>query len=69
MFIYDIMFIDPLSNVIIWYYRHAHKRPLPVFSFSKTQYYYDIFFPAWTFWAGGPAIKHHPTGILFLVIF
>ena len=43
-------------------HRHAHKKPLPVFSFSKTQYYYDIFYPAWTFWAGGPSIKHHPTG-------
>ena len=42
--------------------RHHFKSPLPVFSFSKTQHYYDIFYPAWTFWAGGPAIKHHPTG-------
>ena len=27
--------------------------PLPTFSFSKTDDYFDIFFPAWTFWAGG----------------
>ncbi|XP_058987446.1 O-glucosyltransferase rumi-like [Musca domestica] len=36
---------------------------LPVFSFSKTSDYRDIMYPAWTFWAGGPAIKLFPTGI------
>ncbi|XP_065366244.1 O-glucosyltransferase rumi homolog [Calliphora vicina] len=35
----------------------------PVFSFSKTNDYLDIMYPAWTFWAGGPAISLHPTGI------
>lgn len=35
----------------------------PVFSFSKTPDYLDIMYPAWTFWAGGPAISLHPTGI------
>ncbi|XP_017967631.1 O-glucosyltransferase rumi [Drosophila navojoa] len=35
----------------------------PVFSFSKTTEYLDIMYPAWTFWAGGPATKLHPTGI------
>ncbi|EDV94670.1 O-glucosyltransferase rumi [Drosophila grimshawi] len=35
----------------------------PVFSFSKTSEYRDIMYPAWTFWAGGPATKLHPTGI------
>lgn len=35
----------------------------PVFSFSKTSDYLDIMYPAWTFWAGGPAISLHPTGI------
>ncbi|KAI8130355.1 O-glucosyltransferase rumi [Lucilia cuprina] len=35
----------------------------PVFSFSKTVDYLDIMYPAWTFWAGGPAISLHPTGI------
>ncbi|XP_030370729.1 O-glucosyltransferase rumi isoform X2 [Scaptodrosophila lebanonensis] len=35
----------------------------PVFSFSKTKAYRDIMYPAWTFWAGGPATKLHPTGI------
>lgn len=35
----------------------------PVFSFSKTDDYYDIMYPAWSFWEGGPAIKTHPTGL------
>lgn len=35
----------------------------PVFSFSKTKEYRDIMYPAWTFWAGGPATKLHPRGI------
>ncbi|XP_034486211.1 O-glucosyltransferase rumi [Drosophila innubila] len=35
----------------------------PVLSFSKTNDYRDIMYPAWTFWAGGPATKLHPTGI------
>ncbi|XP_073820470.1 O-glucosyltransferase rumi-like [Musca autumnalis] len=39
------------------------KEALPVFSFSKTEDYRDIMYPAWTFWAGGPAIKLFPTGI------
>jgi len=36
---------------------------VPTFSFSKTKDYADIFFPAWTFWAGGPAITLHPKGL------
>ncbi|XP_075982107.1 O-glucosyltransferase rumi homolog [Anticarsia gemmatalis] len=35
----------------------------PVFSFSKTSDYYDIMYPAWSFWEGGPAISLYPTGI------
>ncbi|KAK6621257.1 hypothetical protein RUM43_011563 [Polyplax serrata] len=35
----------------------------PVFSFSKTDDYYDLMYPAWSFWEGGPAIKTHPTGL------
>lgn len=35
----------------------------PVFSFSKTSDYYDIMYPAWAFWEGGPAIELYPTGI------
>uniref|UniRef100_A0A1I8P6X6 Glycosyl transferase CAP10 domain-containing protein n=1 Tax=Stomoxys calcitrans TaxID=35570 RepID=A0A1I8P6X6_STOCA len=40
-----------------------NKNLLPIFSFSKTSDYSDIMYPAWTFWAGGPAIKLFPTGI------
>lgn len=35
----------------------------PVFSFSKTDEYNDIMYPAWAFWEGGPAISLYPTGI------
>ncbi|XP_060517910.1 O-glucosyltransferase rumi homolog [Cylas formicarius] len=35
----------------------------PVFSFSKTNEYHDIMYPAWSFWEGGPAISLYPTGI------
>ncbi|XP_060646898.1 O-glucosyltransferase rumi [Drosophila nasuta] len=47
-------------------YPQLHKswtREGPVLSFSKTSEYRDIMYPAWTFWAGGPATKLHPTGI------
>jgi len=43
--------------------RHFGIDPLPTFSFSKTPDYTDIYFPAWTFWAGGPAITLHPRGL------
>ncbi len=39
------------------------KEALPLFSFSKTDEYADIFYPAWTFWAGGPATKLYPKGL------
>lgn len=39
------------------------KQASPVFSFSKTTDYFDLMFPAWSFWEGGPAISLHPTGI------
>ncbi|XP_078093038.1 protein O-glucosyltransferase 1 [Mustelus asterias] len=36
----------------------------PVLSFSKTSEYYDIMYPAWTFWEGGPAVwPIYPTGL------
>ncbi|KAJ6635448.1 O-glucosyltransferase rumi like [Pseudolycoriella hygida] len=35
----------------------------PVFSFSKTEDYHDIMYPAWSFWEGGPAISTYPTGL------
>ncbi|XP_031830967.1 O-glucosyltransferase rumi homolog isoform X2 [Nomia melanderi] len=37
--------------------------PLPIFSFSKTAQYYDITYPAWSFWEGGPAISLYPRGL------
>lgn len=37
--------------------------PGPVFSFSKTSDYYDIMYPTWSFWEGGPAIGLYPRGI------
>ncbi|KAK3915377.1 O-glucosyltransferase rumi-like protein [Frankliniella fusca] len=40
-----------------------HNQLQPVFSFSKTHEYYDILYPAWSFWEGGPAIKLYPTGL------
>ncbi|NWW96748.1 PGLT1 glucosyltransferase, partial [Rhynochetos jubatus] len=40
------------------------KPIIPVFSFSKTSEYYDIMYPAWTFWEGGPAVwPIYPTGL------
>uniref|UniRef100_A0A0A9WEI7 O-glucosyltransferase rumi n=1 Tax=Lygus hesperus TaxID=30085 RepID=A0A0A9WEI7_LYGHE len=36
---------------------------VPVFSFSKTDDYYDIMYPTWSFWKGGPALTLYPTGI------
>ncbi|XP_044298410.1 protein O-glucosyltransferase 1 isoform X2 [Varanus komodoensis] len=40
------------------------KPKVPVFSFSKTSDYYDIKYPAWTFWEGGPAVwPIYPTGL------
>ncbi|XP_054829931.1 protein O-glucosyltransferase 1 [Eublepharis macularius] len=40
------------------------KPLVPVFSFSKTSEYYDIMYPAWTFWEGGPAVwPIYPTGL------
>ncbi|XP_028967611.1 O-glucosyltransferase rumi homolog [Galendromus occidentalis] len=40
------------------------REKLPVFSFSKVpKNYYDILYPAWTFWEGGPAISIYPRGI------
>lgn len=40
-----------------------HNQLQPVFSFSKTAEYYDILYPAWSFWEGGPAIKLYPQGL------
>ncbi|XP_059621638.1 O-glucosyltransferase rumi homolog [Phlebotomus argentipes] len=39
------------------------NQPAPVLSFSKTDEYADIMYPAWGFWEGGPAISLYPTGL------
>lgn len=33
------------------------------FNNFQTKDYYDIMYPAWSFWEGGPAISLYPTGI------
>lgn len=45
--------------------RWNKMNPLPVFSFSKPFHVnYDIMYPAWTFWEGGPAVwPLYPTGL------
>ncbi|KAJ8875104.1 hypothetical protein PR048_022995 [Dryococelus australis] len=43
--------------------RSHFSQPLPIFSFSKTSDYYDIMYPAWGFWEGGPAIRLYPRGL------
>lgn len=40
-----------------------HNQLQPVLSFSKTDEYHDILYPAWSFWEGGPAIKLYPQGL------
>lgn len=42
--------------------KHMQEK-LPVFSFSKTEEYFDIMYPAWAFWGGGPAIGLYPRGL------
>lgn len=34
-----------------------------LYSALQTSSYYDIMYPAWSFWSGGPAIKTEPTGL------
>eukprot|EP00730_Choanoeca_flexa_P006881 TRINITY_DN12240_c3_g1_i1.p1 TRINITY_DN12240_c3_g1~~TRINITY_DN12240_c3_g1_i1.p1 ORF type:complete len:408 (+),score=48.72 TRINITY_DN12240_c3_g1_i1:2-1225(+) len=47
------------------YLSKRNSKPLgPLFSFSKPPGYYDIMYPAWTFWQGGPAVwPIYPTGL------
>lgn len=42
---------------------HQYGPQGPVLSFSKTNQYKDIMYPAWSFREGGPAIKLFPTGL------
>jgi len=37
--------------------------PVPLLSFSKTRDFWDIMYPAWTFWEGGPALGIYPNGL------
>ncbi|XP_050101095.1 O-glucosyltransferase rumi homolog [Anopheles aquasalis] len=57
--------MDLIINCRDWpqIHRHWNKEKTPVFSFSKTDEYLDIMYPAWAFWEGGPAISLYPTGL------
>ncbi|VDI58881.1 protein glucosyltransferase [Mytilus galloprovincialis] len=52
-------------NVRDWPQSVKFQSPIPVFSFSKVDYEnWDIMYPAWTFWEGGPAVwPIYPTGL------
>lgn len=52
-------------NVRDWPQSPKFQSPLPVFSFSKVNgENWDIMYPAWTFWEGGPAVwPIYPTGL------
>ncbi|CAL1529373.1 unnamed protein product [Lymnaea stagnalis] len=68
-FILEIMSELPDMEIIInvkdWPQVSLHQKPLPVFSFSKVpDHHWDIMYPAWTFWEGGPAVwPIYPTGL------
>ncbi|CAH1102658.1 unnamed protein product [Psylliodes chrysocephalus] len=56
--------VEFILNTRDWPQIHkTHRLVAPVFSFSKTADYYDIMYPAWAFWEGGPAISLYPRGI------
>ncbi|XP_779911.4 protein O-glucosyltransferase 1 [Strongylocentrotus purpuratus] len=54
-----------VMNVRDWPQSGKYTDPIPVLSFSKVQsQHYDIMYPAWTFWEGGPAVwPLFPTGL------
>jgi protein glucosyltransferase len=66
-FILNIIHLLPNMELIINVFDHPkiskYHDPLPVFSFSKTSNYWDIMYPAWTFWSGGPAVSVEPMGL------
>jgi protein glucosyltransferase len=42
----------------------SYRNAVPIFSFSKTADDWDILYPAWSFWDGGPAVMPmYPTGL------
>ncbi|KAH9493097.1 Protein O-glucosyltransferase 1 [Bulinus truncatus] len=57
--------MDLVINVKDWPQVYHHQEPLPVLSFSKVaDVNWDIMYPAWTFWEGGPAVwPIYPTGL------
>ncbi|XP_005098880.1 protein O-glucosyltransferase 1 [Aplysia californica] len=57
--------MEMVINVRDWPQTSRHREPLPVFSFSKVAaHHWDIMYPAWTFWEGGPAVwPIYPTGL------
>ncbi|XP_045165596.2 protein O-glucosyltransferase 1-like [Mercenaria mercenaria] len=54
-----------ILNTRDWPQSSRYQAPLPVFSFSKVpRQSWDIMYPAWTFWEGGPAVwPIYPTGL------
>lgn len=60
----DLPNMEMIVNCRDWpQIRRDHGPRGPVLSFSKTDDYLDIMYPAWSFWEGGPAIGLYPTGI------
>nr|CAG4650212.1 EOG090X07KN [Sida crystallina] len=60
----DIPDVEVIINTRDWPQSSKHfGQPLPILSFSRTDDYYDIIYPAWTFWEGGPAISLYPKGL------
>ncbi|XP_055639482.1 O-glucosyltransferase rumi homolog [Toxorhynchites rutilus septentrionalis] len=58
--------IEMIINCRDWPQINRHwgqQEKLPVLSFSKTDEYFDIMYPTWGFWEGGPAISLYPTGL------
>ncbi|ESP00309.1 hypothetical protein LOTGIDRAFT_225910 [Lottia gigantea] len=57
--------MELIINVHDWPKTMKRTSPLPVFSFSTVRSdNWDIMYPAWTFWEGGPAVwPIYPTGL------
>uniref|UniRef100_H2YN43 Glycosyl transferase CAP10 domain-containing protein n=1 Tax=Ciona savignyi TaxID=51511 RepID=H2YN43_CIOSA len=53
----DLPDMDIAINVHDWPQSVKHAtHPLPILSFSKNREHWDVMYPAWTFWEGGPAV-------------
>lgn len=61
----DLPNMEFLLNVQDYPQTVKHGQPQPIFSFSKVaDEHWDIMYPAWTFWEGGPAVwPIYPTGL------